>query len=207
MLQILLVTALCLDAFTASLACGISKTKMPPAVILVISLVCTSALAASTGLAALVQSIITAESAAAISFGLLLAIGLVKSFESFLKRRIKSTTKESRFKMKLFDLNFVLTVYADSDKADKDQSKSLSVRESIYLAAALSLDGLATGFGWGLEPVNYPQLLLLSFLSNIIAVTLGYLSGGMLTKLTKKDFSWLGGVILIILAFTKLRYG
>jgi putative sporulation protein YtaF len=99
----------------------------------------------------------------------------------------------------------VLTVYADNIKADSDNSKVLSSKEAIYLALALSLDGFAAGFGFGLTEFSYLQMILLSFVSNIIAVSLGYIFGELLTKVTDKDFSWLGGAILIILAFTKLK--
>jgi putative sporulation protein YtaF len=207
MFQILLVTALCLDAFTASLACGVSKTKMTPLAIAAISLICTSALALSAGLGTAFQNIIPQGVSSVVSFVFLLLIGLVKSFESFLKRWIAGKGgAENQFKIKLFDLNFVLTVYADAEKADIDNSKTLSLRESVYLSLALSLDGIAAGFGWGLTSINYPELILLSLLSNVLAVTLGYLLGRFLNKITKHDFSWAGGVILILLAFTKLKY-
>jgi putative sporulation protein YtaF len=138
---------------------------------------------------------------------ILLIIGLVKSLEYFLKRMIsKRADGEGRIKMKLFDLNFVLTVYADTEKADIDQSKTLSVKEALYLALALSIDGFAAGFGWGLASVNYIELVLLSLASNLFAVTVGYFLGKLLTKITKIDFSWIGGLILIVLAFTKLKY-
>lgn len=206
MFQILLVTALCLDAFTASLVCGVSKTKMPPVSILVISLLCTFALAASTGLGSAAKSFIPSSVSGVIAFVILLLIGLVKCFEYFLKRLISSRNNKGQIKMKLFDLNFVLTVYADTAKADIDQSKTLSVKEAVYLSAALSLDGFAAGFGWGLTTVNYLELILLSLLSNVLAVMTGYFLGKLLTKIIKFDFSWVGGVILIVLAFFKLTY-
>ncbi|SHI09499.1 putative sporulation protein YtaF [Sporobacter termitidis DSM 10068] len=207
MFQILLVTALCLDAFTASLAYGAGKTKIPPVSVLVISLVCTAVLTASAGLGTAVMSVIPPGVTQVVSFTVLFVIGLVKSFEYFLKRFIaKRDNNERQLKLRLFDLNFVLTVYADAEKADIDNSKTLSVKEAVYLALALSLDGFAAGFGWGLTTINYPELIILSFLSNILAVTLGYLLGKLLTKITKIDFSWVGGVILMLLAFTKLKY-
>ena len=69
--------------------------------------------------------------------------------------------------MKIFDLNFVLTVYADAEKADADQSKTLSAGEALTLALALSVDGFAAGFGWGLTHINYIELILLSLVSNL----------------------------------------
>ncbi len=205
MLQILLVTALCLDAFTASLACAISKTKMGWTAIVVISLVSTSVLALSTGLSALVRGLISPELSSAVSFALLLIIGLIKSFEFVLKRWIsKSDDQRNQLEMKLFDLNVVLTVYADTNKADFDHSKSISVKEAVYLALALSLDGFAAGFGWGLLPVDYLGLTALSLASNLLALTLGYFAGKWLIRRTRVDLSWLGGILLIVLAFTKI---
>ena len=205
MLQILLVTALCLDAFTASLSCGISKTRMKWLSIVVISFVSTSVLAVSTGLSSLVRGFISAELSSGVSFALLLVIGLIKSFEFLLKRWIsKNDDRQNQLNLKLFDLNVVLTVYADTNKADLDHSKSISLKESVYLALALSLDGFAAGFGWGLTPVNYLSLTALSLLSNILALSLGYFSGKWLNHKTKLDLSWLGGILLIALAFTKL---
>lgn len=80
----------------------------------------------------------------------------------------------------------------------------LSAKEAVYLALALSLDGFAAGFGFGLTEINYVELIGLSFGSNLLAVFLGSTTGKCLAKLTSFDFSWLGGVILILLAFTKL---
>ena len=207
MFQILLVTALCLDAFTASLAFGMNKTRIPLLSALVISLVSTAALALSAGLGAAATAIIPPSVSGAVSFALLLLIGAVKSLEYFLKRMIsRREDRRNEISMKLFDLNFVLTVYADTDMADIDRSRTLSVKEAVYLALALSIDGFAAGFGWGLTQINYIQLILLSLLSNLLAVALGYFLRKLLTRLTKLDFSWVGGLILIVLAFTKLKY-
>ena len=205
MLQILLVTALCLDAFTASLAFGISKTQLKWPAVAVISFISTSVLAVSTGLSTLVRGFISPELSSGVSFALLLIIGLVKSFEFLLKRWIsKNDDRQNQLKMKLFDLNVVLTVYADTDKADLDHSKTISMKEAVYLALALSLDGFAAGFGWGLMPINYLSLAALSLVSNILALSLGYVLGKWLIHNTKLDLSWLGGLLLIALAFTKL---
>ncbi|UOO38129.1 manganese efflux pump [Oscillospiraceae bacterium CM] len=205
MFQILLVSALCLDAFSASFAYGVSRTKIPPAAVIVISVVCTGILAASAGLGGAAKSIIPPAVGTIVSFALLLIIGLVKCFEFSLKRFIAKKS-ENRLNMKLFDLHIVLTVYADTDKADLDNSKTLSVRESFYLALALSLDGFAAGFGWGLAHAGSLTLIVLSLLSNLLAVTLGCLLGRLLTNMTKLDLSWVGGVLLIVLAVSKLLF-
>ena len=173
---------------------------------IVISLICTAVLAISMGIGSAVKQIIPANITGIICFIILFIIGVLKSFESLLKRYIsKSQKSENHIKLRLFDINFVLTVYADNIKADIDHSKVLSSKEAIYLALALSLDGCAAGLGCGLIDINYFQIVLLSLLSNILAVSLGFISGKFLTKITSMDFSWLSGIILIILAFIKLK--
>lgn len=207
MFQILLVTALCLDAFTASLALSLARTRLSPPAALVISAISTATLALSTGLGSAAGHLIPPGMTTAASFVILLLIGLVKSFEYFLKRLISGHEhREKRLQLKLFDLHLVLTVYADAEKADLDNSKTLSLKEAAYLSLALSLDGSAAGFGWGLTAEALPELLVLSLLSNLVAVTLGYFFGKLLTRVTKLDFSWLGGVILVVLAFLRLWF-
>lgn len=206
MIQILLVTALCLDAFTASLAYAINKTRIPFLSMTVISLICTTVLAISLGIGSAAKQIIPVNITGIICFIILFGIGIIKCFECFLKRYILKNQKSAkRIKLKLFDVYFVLMVYADNIKADIDNSKVLSSKEAVYLALALSLDGFAAGFGYGLTDINYFQIILLSLISNIIAISVGYIFGKLLIKVTDMDFSWLGGVILIILAFTKLK--
>lgn len=206
MIQILLVTALCLDAFAASFAYGINKTRIPVKSMIIISMVCTAVLALSMGIGSAAKQVIPEGISSKICFYILFVIGTLKCFESALKRYIpENQNRENKIKLKLFDINFVLTVYADNIKADIDNSKELSAKEAVYLALALSLDGFAAGFGCGLTDINYVEIIALSLISNILVLGLGYLIGKVVTKITDMDLSWLGGVILIVLAFLKLK--
>ena len=136
---------------------------------------------------------------------MLFIIGALKCFDCLIKRFItKNQNKVNQFNVKLFNINFILTVYADNIKADIDNSKVLSSKEAVLLALTLSLDGLAAGFGYGLAEIHIYELVTLSLASNILAILLGYIAGKTLTKITSMDLSWLGGVILIILAIWKL---
>lgn len=206
MIQILLVTALCLDTFAASFSYTINNTKIPIKSMTVLSLICTAVLTCSLSISSAAKQIIPVNITGLICFLLLFSIGLMKCFESFIKGWISASQKNSKhFKVKLFDINFVLMVYTDNIKADIDNSKLLSPKEAVYLALALSLDGFAAGFGYGLTDINYLEIIILSFVSNIIAIMLGSVSGKYLRNCTDIDFSWLGGVILILLAFAKLK--
>ncbi|NMC57353.1 MAG: sporulation membrane protein YtaF [Eubacteriaceae bacterium] len=204
MIQILLITAICVDAFITSFAYGAAKTKIPLLSIAVISIICTAVFALSLSIGTAASQIIPQNLSKIICFAIFLVLGITKSCESLLKGYINKHQK-SNLKLKLFDINFVLTVYADSSKADIDNSKILSAKEAVYLALALSFDNFAAGFGFALASINYLHIIILSLALNTVAVGAGHFLGEKLTQKSKKDFSWIGGIMLVILAITKLK--
>jgi putative sporulation protein YtaF len=98
----------------------------------------------------------------------------------------------------------MLNVYANPEEADINASKTLSPKEAVYLAIALSIDGLAVGFGAGLIAVNHLLVIVLAFLTDTIALTLGCRLGNKVVEKTVLNLSWLSGIVLIGLAFLKL---
>ena len=182
--SVLLVGALSIDAFVASFAYATSKIKIP----------FKSAL------------IINAVSTTSICFTMLLILGLSKLFDSTLKALIGPRGSLTRnYEFKVSDFRFFLKVYIDNTAADVDHSLTLSPKESFSLALALSLDGLAAGFGAGLVAANFLQIILFSLIVNIIAILGGCFVGNKIAEKTELNLSWLSGVTLILLAFLKLK--
>ena len=104
----------------------------------------------------------------------------------------------------MFDFQFILQVYADEIKADFDNSKCLNVKESFYLALALSLDSLAVGFGSSLCSINYIEVLILCFVIGMFCVSLGVFLGRKFAQKIHFELSWLSGLLLIILAIIRV---
>ncbi|MBA9009334.1 putative sporulation protein YtaF [Clostridium saccharobutylicum] len=176
--SLLLVSSLCIDSFVASVAYGASKIHIPPPCAIIINLVCTSTLACSLLLGSIVKSFLPGNIPMTLGFLLLMALGIYRLFEFIFKSYISKKCKaDIPLTFKIFDFEFVLQVYADETKADFDKSKSLSPKESFYLATALSLDSLAVGFGSSLCSINYTQVLVLCFIVGLIAVTFGVFLG------------------------------
>jgi putative Mn2+ efflux pump MntP len=84
--------------------------------------------------------------------------------------------------------------------------KTLKPIEAVVLATGLSLDGLAAGFGAALGGTNAIAMLIVSLVAHMVAVPLGCMLGMRLSKKTTLNISWIGGGVIIILAFTKLLY-
>ena len=169
-----------------------------------INIVCASLLAIALFFGSISRAVMPPAVAAWIGFSILFVLGVTKLFDSFIKRMIKSGKLFSKIKFKLFSLNFILHVYAEPEQADIDASRILSPKEAVYLAVALSLDGLSVGFGAGLSGANPVLVVGLSLIFGFLAVIFGALLGRRFAEKFSLDLSWFSGALLIILAVLRL---
>lgn len=201
----ILASSLSLDAFIASFAYGSNRIKIPFSSVLVIDLVCGGILGASLFLGTLLRPYLSPGVSNLVCFLILFAIGVVKLLDNLTKTLIRKhggLSKDIRFS--LLNLRFVLNVYADPEKADADCSKSISFAEAVSLSIALSLDGMAVGFGAALGDVNSAAVFLASLLTNAAAVLLGAHIGNRVASSLRFHVTWLSGAILIVMAVLKL---
>lgn len=141
-----------------------------------------------------------------LSFFILFIIGIYRLFEGIFKAFIqKKRSLDKPLTFKLFDINFVLQVYADETIADYDKSKTLSPKEAFYLSIALSFDSLAVGFGSSLGEVSFIQTIILCFILGLICISIGHIIGNKIVKKINTNLSWISGIILVTLAILKLR--
>lgn len=203
---VILASSLSLDAFIASFAYGSDKIKIPFSSVLVIGFVCSGFLGISLFLGALVRPWLSPRISSVICFLILFTIGLIKLLDDLTKTFIRkhgALSKNIRFS--LMNFKFVLNVYANPEKADADFSKSISFAEAFTLATALSLDGMAVGFGAALGNVNSAALFFSSLFTGTAAVLLGSWLGNKVADRLRINLAWLSGAILILLAFLKIK--
>lgn len=200
--SILLVASLSTDAFAASIAYGAGKIRVPAGSVLVISAVCSAMLGASLLAGSFVSRFLPPGVTRWLCFGLLLAIGLLRLCDNFLKNQIRRRRRVD-LHFSASQLHFVLTIYADAKAADLDGSQHLSVREAAALAVALSLDGLTVGFGAAVAGTGIWTPILASLLLTALAVKGGCALGARLSRLPF-DLSYLSGLLLIVLAVLRL---
>lgn len=200
----LLASSLSLDAFTAGLAYGTNKTKIPMLSAQIINLICSGITGLSLFIGAILRPYLPLGVTITISFAVLFLIGMSKLLDSVTKviiRKHKSIKKE--VSGSLFNFSFVLNLYANPEAADIDLSKSISQTEAVLLALSLSLDGIAVGFGAALADVNGIAVFLWSLLTNAVFLFFGHFIGNKIVLKTRFNLSWLSGVVLIGLAFSK----
>ena len=203
--SLFLVLSISMDAFFTGFAYGANKIKIPLLSGIIMTVISTLFLTLSLSLGTLIKNVLSSEIAPYLCFTLLFALGLIKLFEGVTRNFLdKKASSPEHIEFTLFDFKLVLKVCADVTRADMDHSKTLSAKEALYLGVALSLDSLAVGLGAGLATVNFFQIIFLSLIINALMLFMGSTFGKKLSEKINKNFSWMSGIILIILAITKL---
>ena len=202
--------AVSIDAFAASFAYGSKKIKIPFYSNLIIAAIGSSTLTLALLIGTAVSQHIPDWLTVALSFTILFLIGLIKLLDSVTKSIIKKHNKvcpdniNKKIEFSMFNFKFILNLYANPIDADVDGSKKITAAEAVLLATALSLDSLAVGFGAALSDAGILLIYLTSFITSVIAVLAGCALGNRLAERTSLNVSWIGGVILILLAFSAL---
>lgn len=203
---LLLVVALSADTFAASFAYGTNKIKIMMSSTLIINGICTLALTLSLVLGNLLRPILSNEITRTVSFTVLFVLGMSKLFDSTIKAYIRKYNKfEHELHFSFLYLRFILNVYADPKIADVNESNSLSPMEALSLAIALSFDGFAVGLGAALVEINVWYIIILSFIIGILAIVVGSFIGNLISKKISMNISWLSGILLLVIAFLKIR--
>lgn len=197
MLKIILLTAaVCTDGFAAAVGIGAAGIKVPVRSAVIISFTGALFLSCSAAFADLIGQFIPERVCEAVSFVLLMLLGLFNLFQGYFKRlaeRLKRGGKTSN----------PAVLFFDGTAADTDGSKSISPREAVALAAALSADSLVTGVSAGLDSLNVPLLAAVSFAAGLLSISLGWRLGRKIASSLNINLGWLCGAALIVLAFLK----
>lgn len=131
---------------------------------------------------------------------ILIALGTYKTVDFRIRRWRKEYVKpQKNLMLSLGGLRIILNIYGDPLSADEDDSRTLSVGEAILLTIAMSLDGFAAGVGYSMNDVSVGAVITAFFLASLISIRLGHFLGCRVVK--EKDYSWIGGVLLIFLGF------
>lgn len=202
--SILLVFAVCIDAFAVSISYGIGKIKIPIMSALIVSFVGTAFLAVSVFFARIISGYIDSRLCVILSAILLIILGVTNIFQNSIKAYLRKYNGRKKLKFCVFNISFVVSVILDETKADADNSKVLSVKEALALSVALSLDSLATGFSAGLAVTYFIETVVLTFIVGFLCVMSGCIIGRRISSKTKLDLSWITGIVLICIALLNI---
>ena len=100
----------------------------------------------------------------------------LKAVYSFFQSSLKRTLRHAARRLLTFHCGgavFVLEIYLDEEKADRDQSKVLTAAEAFYLAVALSLDSLLSGMALGLDITQPLMIVAADFAAALFSIFAG----------------------------------
>lgn len=194
----LLSMAVCMDTLLASIGCSISGIAIPKRCALLISIVGTVFLGISLCGAQLLSAVLPEMVFRYAGFLILFFSGVIQIIKELLTALFQKHRPHWNWKA----LGLVIDICFDETLADADNSKTLSMSEAAAYSAALSLDSLATGLGAGIEKQYIFLCLLLTLILGFFLTLIGCRIGKNCHN--KKNLSWLGGVMLLILAFCRL---
>lgn len=197
--------ALSADAFFAGLSYGGSGIRIPAVSTWILSGAGGIILGVFLAFGSILRPFFPARIAAWVCFLVLFALGMSKILDGAAKSLIRKHRKLcSCWNFSIFHLRFVLTLYADPERADLDCSKSLSPKEAAALALSLSLDSVAAGLGAAIGNIRISAAIILSVILNAAAILAGQRMGERLFSRLPDWFSGISGMILIILAILRI---
>lgn len=200
-----IISAISIDTFGAALTYGTGGVNISAKSSAVIHTLSSLFIAVSYIAGTFLSNLISPALTSTITVMALGIIGTAKLFDSIIKNiLLKSKAHKKDISFSLMSLKFILSVYADPIVADADNSKSLSAKEAAVLAITLSLDNFPVGVGLGLSAFPILCLIPSIIIAEEIALRIGIILGRKISEKSGHDISWIGGALLLILAFTKL---
>lgn len=199
--EIFLAVIVSIDTYLASASYCNSGIKIPFLSMSVISLISALMLGFSLGFSDFIGSLVSPEICRLCGTAVITAIGIMTIFKSIIRSIINHISEKGELSVKSGKYGIVMKLYLDETTADFDNSKTLSIAESSALALASSLDSVATGLSSGFAGIKPFPAFAFTFIAGIISIALGNLTGKKLSGLNH-DFSWVGGILLIIFAFS-----
>lgn len=202
---IILVFALCIDIFVASIAYGTNQVLLSRTQIAISNGICSLCLGVSLLFGTFLDSLIPERFTKEICFFSLLILGIIKLSDSLIKRYVrKHKDLKKKIHFKFSSLKFIINIYCNPLEADADNNKKLSLKEIIFFSIAMSIDSLIAGTMAAFLKISIPLTVTTAFIMGCIFTCLGQFLGHKISSKSSVDLSWIGGVLFIILAFSKL---
>ncbi|MDO4325809.1 MAG: manganese efflux pump [bacterium] len=201
---LLLVLALCLDAFVASMVYGTNGISISHKQIAVFNGICSLCLGAALLFGTFLDSQIPEVFTKRIGFFSLLLLGGMRLFDSSIRQYLKkhkAIHKNASFHFS--NLRFIISIYSDPIEADADQNQNLSWREVLFFSFAMSIDSLAAGVMAAFLKVPILWTMMAAFLMGDMFTYMGIFLGKKIRTRCPKDLSWAGGLLFILLAILR----
>ncbi|QSZ26418.1 sporulation membrane protein YtaF [Aceticella autotrophica] len=184
-----------IDNFVVGIAYGIKKIKIGFYSNLLIAVVSTTGTYLSLLIGKIIGKLIFLNITNLIGSIMLILIGLWFILDFFLKKNQKIPSEKCDNDIKNYK-----ELLDKPEKADLDNSGYITIKESIPLAFALTINNIGLGVAAGLAGLNILITTCLTFFFSILSIILGYLIGNCcLSKIFGYYAPLASGIIIVIL--------
>ncbi|MEK4028510.1 MULTISPECIES: sporulation membrane protein YtaF [Bacillaceae] len=202
----MLAAAVSLDSFSAGLAYGLKKLKLPVKSSIILSLCSAVVLLVAMGAGHWLSRWFSEQAASRLGGIILIVLGAWVLWQFFRERQVHEQMEEKPLiHLELKRLGVVVHIFKRPTAADLDQSGTINGLEALLLGFALSLD--AFGAGIGAAMLGYPALVLAAAVAvmNLLFITGGLACGRKFAGIQwVQRLSFFPGILLIILGTLKI---
>lgn len=201
---LVLVLALCMDTFVASMAYGANKVHVTWEKIIVMNGICSGCLGIALAAGGWLNGLVPEAMTRTVCFVSLFLLGVVKLLDYAIKKYINThVSLHKGIAFSFSGLRVIVNIYGDPMAADWDHSQSLSWKEVLFLSFAMSIDSLIAGTLSAFLKIPLGLTVGTAFIMGIIMMYAGLFAGKKLASRCRCDLSWISGVLFMILAVTK----
>ena len=201
---LVLVLALCMDTFVASMAYGANKVHITWEKIVVMNAICSGCLGIALAAGSVLDGLVPESMTRMVCFISLFLLGVVKLLDYTIKKYInRHVSLHKGITFSFSGLRIIVNIYGDPMAADWDHSQSLSWKEVLFLSFAMSIDSLIAGALSAFLEIPVGLTMVTALIMGIVMMYAGLFLGKKLASRCKCDLSWISGVLFMILAVTK----
>lgn len=201
---LLFVISSSLDNFVVGLSYGIKKIKINFLNNLVVSSISGVGTFTSMLFGNLFCLYIPPKLSSIIGSSILILFGLYFIFNS-LNYKLKSHHDISNSDNAMLKIDYYDDILKHPELADKDNSSSIDIKESIILGIALSLNNIGLGIGASIIGLNIYISSFLSIIFSLIFVQIGFhIGSAYFSNIFEKYAEPISGIIIIVLGFYEL---
>ena len=205
---IILGFAVSIDALIAGMAYGMKNIIISFRSLCIAGIVTGLCTAAAMACAYFLGSFVNSYYAVFVGSAVLIMLGAWNIFQEYLTKGIAPCTAEENGTLRKLTFKLgrvIISIMANPETADLDQSKEISSTEAVFLGLALGIDNMVATFAatlMGMLPWFTP--ILMAFIQILLIVTGAQVSHYIIGKKLKEKFPYLPGTILILLGISRL---
>lgn len=210
----------CLDNIVVGIAYGMKKTKIGFISNLLIAVITSCGTLVSMLFGRFIASIISVSIAQALGSAMIILIGIYFVLEYFIKKKRGSVEESQELMLELdescdvdYDYDNCYNNCGDCSNYSNEKklscsskyTKKISIKETILLAFALTINNLGIGISASLAGVSIVATVLFTFVISILTIMLGLAMGSnLIGRLFGKFASLVSGILMLILGIFEL---